>query len=128
MVDTAFVGGGTATIGTDATEPNGPSGFTDYFTYESLFAEPEAPAAVPPDESYGVLRVTPDDTWDTMVARHRALVKEFHPDRFVGEPIDVIANAEREMKRINAAYAELRKRHGPSPDRRSGVDRRKRPR
>ena len=64
-------------------------------------------------------------SWAEIVSAHRALVKEFHPDRFVDHPPEVVAQAEQEIKRINRAYAELRKlRAGEGTDRRSGDDRR----
>ncbi|MFN8050889.1 MAG: J domain-containing protein [Acidimicrobiales bacterium] len=118
VVGTAFIGGGTATL---VDEPE-PSGFTGYFTYESLFEEPE-PVNGEGDDPYDVLKVSRDDDWQTIVSAHRSLVKEFHPDRFVDHPADVVAAAEDEIKRINLAYSELRKIHA-ADERRSGADRR----
>ena len=124
MVDTAFIGGGTATV-TQAP----PTGFTGYYTYESLF---EAPAEGDEDfqgeDPYAVLKVDPNAEWATIVTAHRRLVKMFHPDRFVDHPADVVAQADVEIKRINRAYAELRQLRGTSADRRAGSDRRSSPR
>jgi len=125
MVDTAFIGGGTATVVQDA-----PSGFTGYYTYESLFDQPtEGDVDFVGDDPYEVLRVGRTAEWSAIVTAHRALVKEFHPDRFVDHPAEVVAKAEAEIKRINRAYGELRQLRGAAPsDRRSGGDRRKSPR
>jgi len=121
MVDTAFIGGGTATVIDEV-----PSGFTGYYTYESLFEEPaEGDADFKGEDPYAVLKVEPTADWPTIVSAHRTLVKEFHPDRFVDHPAEVVAQAEVEIKRINLAYAELRKiRASQGTDRRTGVDRR----
>lgn len=121
MVDTAFIGGGTATVVQEV-----PSGFTGYYTYESLFDEPaEGDDDFHGEDPYSVLKVKSTDDWPTIVAAHRSLVKTFHPDRFVDHPADVVAQAEVEIKRINRAYGELRQlRSGTGDDRRSGGDRR----
>jgi DnaJ-domain-containing protein 1 len=122
VVGTAFLGGGTTTI-TDEPEP---AGFTGYFTYESLFDEPDVNDPDSEGEDpYAVLRVAPTDDWTTIVAAHRSLVKEFHPDRFVDHPAEVVAQADIEIKRINLAYGLLRKqRASQGSERRSGDDRR----
>jgi hypothetical protein len=121
MVGTAFIGGGTTTV---VDEP--PSGFTGYYTYESLFEGPEFDAdnEFEGEDPYLVLKVERDAEWPTIVSAHRALVKEFHPDRFVDHPADVVAQAEVEIKRINLAYGQLRKLRTDATDRRSGGDRR----
>lgn len=124
MVDTAFIGGGTATVVEET-----PSGFTGYYTYESLFNEPtEGDRDFEGEDPYQVLKVDPTADWSAIVAAHRSLVKEFHPDRFVDHPADVLAQAEVEIKRINRAYGELRQLRQGSTDRRSGGDRRSSPR
>ena len=89
------------------------STFQQYFTYESLFAPPppEEPVRHGPEDPYKVLRVSPSASWDTIVRAHRLLAKEFHPDRFVDKPDEVQRLADNEIKRINAAYTELRKIH-----------------
>ena len=89
------------------------STFQQYFTYESLFAPPppEEPVHQGPEDPYKVLRVSPSARWETIIRAHRLLAKEFHPDRFVGKPQDVQRLADDEIKRINAAYTELRKIH-----------------
>lgn len=123
MVDTAFIGGGTATVLKEE-----PSGFTGYYTYESLFDEPaEGDDDFRGESPYDVLRVTPTASWSEIVTAHRTLVKEFHPDRFVDHPAEVVAQAEVEIKRINRAYGELQQLR-TSADRRTGGDRRQNPR
>ena len=88
------------------------SGFTGYFTYESLFEEPEADETTEVrDNPYAILRLRPDCTWGEVMAAHRHLAKEFHPDRFAEHDDDVIRQAEHEIRRINLAFAELRQTH-----------------
>lgn len=126
FVGTAFVGGGTATIEEPPEPVTETVGFTEYFSYESLFATPPADAVPSPDDAYDVLGVTHDTPWPAIVSAHRALVKEFHPDRFVGEPAAVIAEAEDRIRRVNAAYADLQRMRASAggAERRSGGDRR----
>lgn len=121
VVETAFVGGGTATLEAGSTPPAG--GFTSYFTAESLFTAPEPDDDLDPVDPYAVLKVTRDMPWSEIQSVHRALVKQFHPDRFVGHPAEVVALAEIEIKRINRAYSELR-RQNSGVERRRGADRR----
>lgn len=123
MVDTAFIGGRAATVTDDA-----PTGFTGYFTYESLFEDPtEHEDGGSAEDPYKVLGVERTQEWSAIVAAHRALVKEFHPDRFVDHPAEVVAQAEVEIKRINRAYDQLRKDRAAAggSERRSGGDRRR---
>jgi len=107
IVGTAFV---RDTTSDSADEPS--SGFTGYFTYESLFnppAEPEHTEAL--SEPYRILDVTPDTPWEDVAARHRALVKESHPDLFVGAPAEIQADAEEQIRLVNVAFTELRRIH-----------------
>lgn len=125
FVGTAFVGGGTATI--EEPEPVAETvAFTQYFSYESLFAEPPAHEELSDDNAYEVLGVARDTPWPAIVSAHRALVKEFHPDRFVGEPAAIIAEAEDRIRRVNAAYADLQRARASAggTERRTGGDRR----
>ena len=69
-----------------------------------------------PDDPYSVLRVSREDPWPKIVAAHRRLAKEFHPDRFVEQSADIVRQAELETKRINEAYATLRLLHQPNVD------------
>ena len=110
VVSTAFFRGPTTVI---EEEPPVRSGFSEYFSYESLFDGGDA-ATVEEEldaTAYRVLNVSPTDDWPTIVASHRSLVKQFHPDRFANHPPAVIAEAEAEIKRINIAYSELRSTH-----------------
>lgn len=112
FVGTAFAGGGTATIEEPPPAPTGPAGFTEYFTYESLFAGAPVEEVDGTEDAYDALGVGRDAPWSEVVAAHRALVKEFHPDRFVDEPPEVIAEAEARIRRVNAAYGELQRARG----------------
>lgn len=98
------------------------SGFSEYFPTDSLFAPPEAEtgatAEVPADvaRACAELRVRPDTPWPDVVARHRALVKEFHPDSFTENDKASHELAEIEIRRINQAYDVLRRRPLQPPD------------
>ena len=106
MVGTAFV------RDTDDTTAEPAGGFTGYFTYESLFTPPEEPEHVEAlAEPYRILDVTPQTPWGEVAARHRQLVKESHPDLFVGAPEAVRAEAEERIRLINVAFTELRRLH-----------------
>lgn len=113
FVGTAFVGS-TTTID----EPPPPrvesAGFTEYFSYESLFTAPASEEVHDVDDAYDALGVRRDAPWREVVAAHRALVKEFHPDRFADQPADVVAEAEARIRRINAAYGELQRQRAAS--------------
>lgn len=93
--------------------PPNKGGFEEYFTYESLF-DPEAPEAEQADERrdpYKILGVKQTAEWDDIQAAHRRLVKEFHPDRFVGHDEETIRRAETEIRRITWAYSQLQDLH-----------------
>jgi DnaJ like chaperone protein len=74
-------------------------------TYQSIRASFVRDPASP----YAVLDVAPDIADDALKARHRALVREHHPDRLAasGIPEDFRAAADRRLAAINAAYDEI---------------------
>ncbi len=51
---------------------------------------------------YEVLGVSPDDDEETIKKKYRALVKKYHPDRYVNTPMADMASEK--MKQINEAY------------------------
>lgn len=55
------------------------------------------------------LRVGPDATKDEIVAAYRKMARMYHPDKVAGLGPEFKELAERRMKEINAAYAELSK-------------------
>lgn len=59
-----------------------------------------------PDCPYTVMGITADATDADLKARHRALVREHHPDRLAasGVPAEFRAAADRRLAAINAAY------------------------
>ncbi len=59
-----------------------------------------------PPQPWAVLDLGSDATWDEIVARHRELAKQHHPDRAGSDAVAAAAAAER-MAEINAAFAEL---------------------
>jgi DnaJ-class molecular chaperone len=86
------------------------SGFAEYYTTESLF-DPPNPADQPDlNDPYYILGVSRHAEWREIVIAHRNLCKAFHPDRFAGQPSEVIARADENIRRINVAYAELNRR------------------
>lgn len=91
------------------------STFTDYFTAQSLFSDSSSPpedVSGPPAATltaYAELQLPPDSTWPEVVARHRALVKEFHPDRYGDHDAAARERAEAEIRRINNAYDTIRR-------------------
>lgn len=93
----------------------------DWRTSFGFTPAPDAPAAdepaadAPPidtSDAYAVLEVSPDATWEDIVAAHRLQARRHHPDRLAGEAPAVIAAAEDRIRDINAAYQELRVRRG----------------
>jgi len=59
-----------------------------------------------PESPYQILGVSPDASDEELKARHRALVREHHPDRLAahGIPPELRAAADRRLAAINAAY------------------------
>jgi len=90
-------------------------GFDEYFTFESLFDEVEGD-----DEdanalaAFDVLGVTPETPWKQIVAAHRTLVKEHHPDHLSDADDDTRLAAEERLREINQAYSELNRRRAVS--------------
>lgn len=54
------------------------------------------------DNPYKILGVTPESSDEEISAAYRKLVKQYHPDKYVGNPLSELA-AEK-IKEINAAY------------------------
>jgi curved DNA-binding protein CbpA len=75
--------------------------------------EPEAPSSeVVPDDPYEVLRISPSATWDEIVVSYRKLARWYHPDGLVDPSPADLESCEDMIRRLNAAYAELRVRRG----------------
>lgn len=89
----------------DATE------FGRYYSAESLFdgSRELDVTSTTSDGPYAVLGLTRQASWEQIRRAHRALVSNLHPDRFVGEHPDVIADAERRVRDINEAFSEIRR-------------------
>ena len=87
------------------------SGFSEYYTYESLFEAPAAenlPPATADDLALAELGLDRRATWSDVVAAHRQLVKETHPDLLVGaDPVTIEAATDR-LRAVNLAYAQLK--------------------
>lgn len=56
-------------------------------------------------DPYKVLGVSPDDSEEAIKKAYRALVKKYHPDRYVNTPMSDMANEK--LKEINEAYDQL---------------------
>ena len=60
------------------------------------------------DHAFNILGIEPTTNSRAIRAAYVRLVRIYHPDRFVGMPDDVRAEAERRMKELSAAYESLR--------------------
>ena len=60
------------------------------------------------DHAFNILGIEPTTNPRVIRAAYVRLVRIYHPDRFVGMPDDVRAEAERRMKELAAAYETLR--------------------
>jgi DnaJ-domain-containing protein 1 len=89
-------------------------GFADYFSVESLFEHGagDHQGAVDPDDPYAVLGVNRDASWKEISREHRKLVARLHPDRFIDADDATRAEAERKVRDVNAAFADIRKQRG----------------
>lgn len=95
-----------------------PSAFEKRYSSESLFSWASSPDPDDPTlggggvylDPYAVLGLQPGATLDEVVAAHRRLAMEHHPDRQHGANDQERLLAEETMRRINGAYQELRTR------------------
>jgi DnaJ domain len=87
------------------------TGFGQYYSTQSLFdSVPEL--FVEPDREdgpYTVLGLTRRADWEEISKAHRRLVSELHPDRYVDADDVVRDAAERRVRDVNEAYAEIRR-------------------
>lgn len=91
--------------------PLADTGFGQYYSTQSLFegapdlfAEPDRA-----DGPYAVLGLTRRANWSEISKAHRKLVSELHPDRYVDADDVVREAAERRVRDVNEAYAEIRR-------------------
>jgi DnaJ-domain-containing protein 1 len=102
----------------DLDEPARHSNFEDKYSTESLFNWADGPEPDDPThggqgtllDPYAVLGLQPGATLDEVVNAHRSLAKRYHPDRQHGAGDDERQLADETMRRVNAAYHELRSR------------------
>jgi hypothetical protein len=105
--------------------PPSRSTFSEYFSTESLFSWTRAdePKDSPPEDGgahldvehpdpYEVLGLPEDATWKQIVAAHRRLAKQHHPDRLGSASAEQRHRSDRRMRQLNIAYSELRRRRG----------------
>lgn len=64
-------------------------------------------------DPYKVLGVSPDATDDEVKKAYRTLVKKYHPDSYVDNPLKELADEK--MKEINLAYEEIQKQRQTGP-------------
>lgn len=94
----------------------------DTFDPDALFRPPEPASGASPSreaeavEPWATLGLTSNASWNQVVARHRELAKQHHPDRAGPDPGATTAAADR-MAAINAAFAELGRIYTLSGDR-----------
>lgn len=72
----------------------------------------DPPPAVVADDSYAVLGVTPEATWEEIVAAHRSAARANHPDLVAQHPESERAAADERIRAVNLAFQELRVRRG----------------
>jgi len=101
--------------------------FADYWTPESLF-EDQAPPPPPPaeetveadldipggmdlDSAHLVLQIDIGADWEAITRAHRALAKQYHPDRLIAYSPAAQEMGRDRMAEINAAHATLRALH-----------------
>jgi DnaJ-domain-containing protein 1 len=91
--------------------PKRSSGFKAYYSTESLFDAVPSLLTEPDREEgpYAVLGLTRSASWEAVSKSHRALVSELHPDRFVDDDEQVREAAERRVRDVNEAFAEIRR-------------------
>ena len=85
--------------------------FGQYYSTQSLF-EGVPELFVEPhreDGPYAVLGLSRQATWEEISKAHRKLVSELHPDRYVDADDVVRDAAERRVRDVNEAYAEIRR-------------------
>jgi hypothetical protein len=97
------------------TPPAGNGGFNDYFSVDSLFGASPDPRTDPidPDDPYAVLGLDRRATWVEVTQVRRRLVSQLHPDRFVDADPGTRQAAERRVRDVNAAFAEIRRQRSP---------------
>lgn len=103
---------------TAADEPGKASAFEEKYSTESLFNWADGPDPDDPThggrgsllDPYQVLGLQPGATLEEVVSAHRHLAKRYHPDRQHGSDESARHDAEQTMRRVNAAYQELRSR------------------
>ena len=69
-------------------------------------------------DPYKVLGVPSNADWETIDKAHKELVKKYHPDRYVNNPLSDLA--EEKLKEINEAYEILKKGHKTNANTYSG--------
>jgi hypothetical protein len=68
---------------------------------------PASPPAMPLDDAYKVLTVSPGATWESIEHTRRTLVQQSHPARWKTLTAEKRAQTLTEARRVNAAYAAL---------------------
>jgi DnaJ-domain-containing protein 1 len=76
---------------------------------------PTASDAMGVDEAYKVLKATPGSPWESIEKARRELVQLAHPEQLASLGAEKRARLQAEAKRVNTAYALLRKARSEGP-------------
>lgn len=75
-----------------------------------------APGEAGSEDCFAVLGLTPLADEHSVRGAYRRLISQYHPDKVSGLGPELVAVAERETRRINAAYMEALRRAQPPRD------------
>lgn len=105
FVGSAFLHAGQNRSGNE--EPQ--SGFSDYFSTESLFVGPDLEDEIEVTDPFRVLGIDSSASWETVAKAHRRLCKSLHPDSHPNATPEQREFAELSIRRVNEAFNELRR-------------------
>ncbi len=75
--------------------------------FQRHVAEKSKPSFIETDDPYRILGLSHGVSAEAAAAAYRRLIRETHPDRWHGQPPEIIARAQERAMQLNAAYARL---------------------